>query len=246
MMPTRLGVSLAASSSHWPSVWSTRAALQPHTIKRILIDAGLEPAPERGKRTTWKAFLKAHSGAIAATDFFTVEVLTAVGLVRYFVFFVIDLETRRVHIAGIAHDVHRAWMRQIARALTDPIDGFLRKARYLIHDRDPLFTARFKEILKAAGVSTVRLPARSPNLNAYAERFVRSIRHECLRKVIPLGERHLRHLVAEFVAHYHLERNHQGIGNRLIEPPSGAHAIGPVKCRERLGGMLRYYYRQAA
>lgn len=145
-----------------------------NTSKRILLDAGLEPAPERGKRTSWKAFLKAHSGAIAATDFFSVEVLTAVGLVRYFVLFVIDLETRRVHIAGIAHDVHGAWMQQVARALTDPIDGVLKKARYLIHDRDPLFTARFKEILKSAGVNTVRLPARSPNLNAYHERFIRT------------------------------------------------------------------------
>ena len=111
------------------------------TIKRILADAGLEPAPERSKRTPWATFLKAHWGAIAATDFFTVEVLTMHGLVRYSVLFVIDLKTRFVHVAGIAHDPYGAWMEQIARNLTDAVDGFLRNTRYLIHDRDPLFTA---------------------------------------------------------------------------------------------------------
>ena len=142
-----------------------------NTIKRILVDAGLEPAPERGKRTSWKTFLKAHSGAIAATDFFTVEVVTSTGLVRYFVLFVIDLKSRRVHIAGIAHQVYGKWTEQVARSLTDPSDGFLHSARYLIHDRDPLFTCRFAEILKAGGVSALRLPARSPNLKDHASHY---------------------------------------------------------------------------
>ncbi|MBK7585055.1 MAG: transposase [Myxococcales bacterium] len=174
------------------------------TIKQILADHGIEPAPERGKRTSWKTLLEAHWGALAATDFFTVEVLTTHGLVRYAVLFVIDLETRRVHVAGIIHEAYGAWMAQVARNLTDPAVGFLRDTLYLIHDRDPLFTQEFTEILAAAGVKTVKLPARSPNLNAYAERFVRSIRHECLRRVIPLGEQHLRQIVSEYVEHYHL------------------------------------------
>ena len=110
---------------------------------------GLEPAPERGKRTSWRAFLKAHGGAIAATDFFTAEVVTSTGLVRYFVLFVIDLKSRRAHIAGIAHQVYGKWTGQVARSLTDPSHGFLRGARYLIHDRAPPFTRRFAEILKA-------------------------------------------------------------------------------------------------
>jgi hypothetical protein len=114
----------------------------------------------------WKTFLRAHFGAIAATDFFTVEVLTLGGLVRYVVWFVIDLESRRVHIAGLARHPHDAWIQQIARNLTDRVDGFLRGKRYLIHDRDPLFTAAFRATLRAAGVTCLKLPPRSPNLNA--------------------------------------------------------------------------------
>jgi putative transposase len=114
--------------------------------------------------------LKAHWGAIAAIDFFTVEVLTFRGLVRYFVLFAIDLKTRRVHIAGIIHEAYGQWTEQVARNLTDPVEGFLRNKRYLIHDRDPLFTRRFVDILEAGGVKSLKLPARSPNLNAYLTR----------------------------------------------------------------------------
>jgi putative transposase len=107
-----------------------------NTIKRTLSDAGLEPAPERSRSTSWKTFLKAHWGAVAAVDFFTVEVLTMTGLVRYFVLFVIDLRSRRVQIAGTAHQLSSGWMAQMARNLTDAGDGFLRTMRYLIHDRE--------------------------------------------------------------------------------------------------------------
>ncbi len=196
---------------------------------------------------SWKTFLKAHWGAIAATDFFSVEVLTRVGLVRYFVLFVIDLETRRVEIAGIAQQPDGEWMKRIARNLTDCDAGFLTGTRYLIHDRDPLFTEGFRDILAPSGVKTVKLPARSPNLNAYAERFVRSVKSECLAQIIPLGERHLRKAVKEYTEHYHFERNHQGLGNELIEKPiNGSGVNGVVDCRERLGGLLKYYHRRAA
>ena len=196
---------------------------------------------------SWETFLKAHWGAIAATDFFSVEVLTRMGLVRYFVLFVIDLKTRRVDIAGILPRPNGEWMRQIARNLTDCDEGFLKEARYLIHDRDPLYTRSFREILKSSGIETVKLPARSPNLNAYAERFVRSIKSECLAQIIPLGERHLRHAVREYTEHYHIERNHQGLGNRLIENPHGVVDMDSAVVRhERLGGILNYYERRAA
>jgi putative transposase len=216
-----------------------------NTIKRILGANGIEPASTRRKGMSWETFLKVHWGAIAAADFFTVEVLTRVGLVRFLVFFVIDLKSRRVRVAGIAPEPDGRWMKQIARNLTDADDGFLTGARHLIHDRDPLFTAEFREILRSSGLETVKLPAQSPDLNAYAERFVRSIREECLSRVIPMGERHLRWVIGEYVKHYHLERNHQGIGNELIEP-SGEPGLGRVACRERLGGLLRFYYRKAA
>jgi transposase InsO family protein len=218
-----------------------------NTIKRILLESGLDPAPLRKKGMSWATFLKAHWGAIAASDFFSVEVLTRTGLVRYFVLFIIDLQTRRVEIAGIVQQPEGGWMKQIARNLTDAEHGFLNGSRYLIHDRDPLFTDAFRDLLRTSGVKTVKLPVRSPDLNAYAERFVRSIKSECLAQIIPLGEGHLREAVKEYTEHYHFERNHQGLENQLIEesrdPPR---YDGVVARRDRLGGVLNFYYRAAA
>ena len=189
------------------------------TVKRILHDHGVDPAPERSRHMPWKTFLQAHWEGLAACDLFTVEVLTLAGLRRYLVFFVIELRSRRVTIAGIHPQPGGAWMEQQARNVTDPVDGCLRRARYLIHDRDPLYTRVFGEILESAGVQPIRLPPKSPNLNAYAERFVRSIKDECLTRVVPLGEGHLRRLVYEYIEHYHRERNHQGLDNQLLQRP---------------------------
>lgn len=216
------------------------------TVQDILKEHGIEPARERRKRMSWKEFLRAHWDAIAACDFFTVEVLTLGGLTRYYVFFVIELETRRVEIAGIIQQPYGEWMMQVARNLLDAEDGFLTGKRHLILDRDPLYTREFRKFLRSGGVKPVRLPARSPNLNAYAERFVLSIKSECLDKLVLLGERHLRTAVREYVAHYHEERNHQGLGSRLIKPPVNDNAAGTIECRERLGGLLRFYHRKAA
>lgn len=116
--------------------------------------------------------------------------------------------------------------------------------RYLIHDRSPVFTQEFRSTLTSAGVKPVKLPVRSPNLNAYVERFVRSIKSECLDRIIPLGEAHLRHAVHEYVEHYHRERNHQRMSNQLLAPESLNQPVGSIECRERLGGMLKYYHRQ--
>ncbi len=216
-----------------------------NTSKRILLDNGFDPIRRRGM--SWETFLRAHWGAIAATDFFSVEVITRFGLVRYFVLFVIDLKTRRVEIAGILPRPNGEWMKQIARNLTDCEDGFPNGSRHLIHDRDPLFTTSFRAILKSSDVEAVKLPARSPNLNAYAERFVRSIKSECLSQIIPLGERHLRHAVKEYTEHYHVERNHQGLDNRLLEELPGVVDMDSAVVRhERLGGILNYYERRAA
>ena len=165
------------------------------------------------------------------------------GLVRYLVFFVIDLSTRRVEIAGIAPVPNGLWMRQIARNLIDDLSGLLRGKGFLIHDRDRLFTRGFREILSGAGVAPVRLPPKSPNLNA--ERFVLSIKSECLNRMVMLGEGHLRQAIASYVEHDHTERCHQGIGNRPIAGVPKL-ASGPVARRERLGGILSHYYRKAA
>jgi len=214
------------------------------TVRRILKEHGIEPAPERRKHMPWKKFLKAHWGSIVAADFFTIEIWTRVGLVRYLVFFVIDLSTREVEIVGIAPIPDGLWMRQMARNLIDGFDGFLREKKFLIHDRDPLYTKEFRELLEKAGIRSVRLPPRCPNLNAYAERFVLSIKSECLNRMIFFGERHLRHAIDEFMAHYHMERNHQGLENRLIVADSDGSQLarGRIECRERLGGLLSYYH----
>jgi transposase InsO family protein len=217
------------------------------TIADILERHGIEPAPERSRKSTWKEFLTQHWDLIVAADFFTVEVWTTTGLQRFIVLFFIELSTRRVEIGGISAAANGLWMTQIARNLTDSVDGLLAGKRYLIHDRDPLFTPEFLGMLKEAGVESVKLPARSPNLNAYAERFVRSIKESCLERLILFGERSLRTAVQTFVVHYHLERNHQGLGNRLIQPAAGHLTnTGAIQRRERLGGMLNYYYRAAA
>jgi putative transposase len=182
-----------------------------------------------------------------AADFFTVEVWTRVGLVRYLVFFALELATRRVQVAGITSTPDSIWMNQVARNLTDVQDGFLRGKRYLIHDRDPLFTKEFREALRGAGVKSLKLPPRSPNLNANAERFVRTIKESCLDQMTSFSESSLRRAIQEFVTHYHRERNHQGLGNRLIMPSScPLPATGDIRRRQRLGGMLNYYYREAA
>ena len=217
-----------------------------NTIKAILQNHGIEPAPERGTHTPWQTFLAAHWDGLAAADFFTVEVLTWRGLVRYVVFFVMTLKTRAVEMAGITSHPDEPWMTQMARNLTDPHDGFLRDAHHLILDRDPLYTATFRNLLQDSGVTLVRLPARSPNLNAFAERFVGSVRAECLARIVPLGEAHLRAAIRAFVDHYHEERPHQGLSDELIAPKATLVGEGPVQCRQRLGGVLKYYYRAAA
>ena len=217
------------------------------TISNILREHGLEPAPQRSKRTPWSMFLKAHWDSVAAVDLFTVEVWTPGGLVRYYILFFIKLSTRRICIAGITPQPHSNWIKQVARNITDPVDGFLLGVHYLIMDRDTIFTAEFRSHLERETVKAVRLPPRSPNLNAYAERFVRTIKESCLDRMIFFGERTLWNAINELVEFYHHERNHQGLGNRLIDPPEGIGVTrGLVACRERLGGVLRYYYRKAA
>jgi transposase InsO family protein len=191
--------------------------------------------------------LKAHWDVLGAADFFSVEVWTATGLTRYLVLFVIELATRRVQIVGISAEPDSAWVTQCSRQLTDAADVFLLGKRFLLHDRDPLFSEAFRETLAATGVETVRLPPHSPNLNAHAERYVRTIKEACLNRLIFVGERSLRQAIGEFVTHYHHERNHQGLGNVLIFPASvHPRSDDRVACRERLGGLLKYYHRAAA
>jgi len=223
--------------------------LSDQTVGNILQRHGILPAPERKRTTTWADFIRAHMAVLAGTDFFSVEVLTLRGLVTYYVLFFIRLESRRVEVAGITQHPNEAWMKQIARNVSMDEWGFLEGCRYLIHDRDTKFTDSFSAIVKSGHVEPLKLPARSPNLNAYAERWVKSVKEEALSKLILFGEASLRHVLSEYLVHFHRERNHQGKDNVLLFPAATQaknRVDGSVGCKERLGGLLKYYHRDAA
>src|SRR5882762_9227375 len=174
------------------------------SIASILKENGIEPAPERDAHTRWSTFLKAHWECLTATDFLSVEVLTFKGLITYYLLFFIDLASRSVHIGGITPHPDNGWMAQVARNVTDTYDGFLRDKRYLIMDRDTKYSDAFRGIITRAGTNVVRLPPRSPNLNAFAERFVRSIKEECLNRTIFVSQASLRHAMGQYLTHYNL------------------------------------------
>lgn len=195
--------------------------------------------------TSWQTFLKAHWGAIAGADFFTTEVWTWQGLVTFYTVFVIDLASRRVQILGSTPHPEAVFMQQMVQTMTMAETGLVGAPSVLICDRDQKWSRDVRRRLGEAGVRVVRTPERAPNANAYAERFVRSIKEECLDRMIPLGGRHFRRAVAEFVEHYHRERNHQGLENELIAGDPMVDTVGCVRRRSRLGGLLTFYARAA-
>ena len=209
----------------------------------------LPAAPKRKQTTNWKDFIRAHMAVLVATDFFTVEVLTLRGLLTYYVLFFIHLESRRICLAGVTRHPNQEWMEQMARNVTMEDSGFLIHRKYLLHDHDSKYCSSFLQLIEAGSVKTLALPPRSPNLNAYAERWVRSVREECLAKLILLGEGSLRRALRHYEAHYHEERNHQGKNNVLLFPLPTQAVRGEqekVRCRERLEGLLKYYEWEAA
>jgi transposase InsO family protein len=217
-------------------------------VGNILKRHGLPPAPRRQTTTTWKEFIRTHLDVLVATDFFTAEVWTLGGLVTYDVLFFIRLGTREVHVAGVTPHPNHAWMMPIGRNLTMEQWGFLSPGQYLIHDWDGKYGPAFHQIIDVAGVTRVPLPPRSPNLNAYGERWVRSVKQECLARLILFGEASLRHALTQYVEHFHHEHNHQGKGNVLLFPTLRRDPAreGPIQCRERLGGLIKYYAREVA
>jgi putative transposase len=201
------------------------------TIASILREHGVDPAPERGKRTPWSTFLKAHWESIAATDFFTVEVVTLRGLVTHYVLFFIDLASRTVRMAGITTHPHEGWMMQMARNLTDAEEPFLRQARFLIMDRDTKYSATFRAAHTRERIEAIR----------------RSVKAEFTGRMVFFSRSSLERALTHYVAHHHEERNHQGLQNRLLKcPDRPINLDGRVGRRERLGGMLNFYYREAA
>jgi putative transposase len=222
--------------------------IRDQTVGNILKRHGIPPAPERKKTTTWPEFIRTHMDVLVATDFFTAEVWMLGGLVTYYVLFFIHLASRQVHVADMTPHPNERWMVQVARNVTMADWGFLAPGQYLIHDRDGKYCPAFQRILDEAGITRVPLPPRSPNLNAYAERWVRSVKEEALSRLILFGEHSLQQALTEYVTHFHQERPHQGKGNVvLISIPDRVSKDGsPLRCRARLGGLLKYYAHEAA
>jgi putative transposase len=220
------------------------------TIVNILRENGFDTGPKRGEGT-WSEFIKSHAETLWACDFFTKKVWTTRGLVKFFVFFFIHIDSRKIHLAGITPNPDGIWMAQQARNLCMHFGELETPPKYIIRDGDGKFTTQFDEILKSEGIKMVKIPPRSPNLNAYAERVVLSIKSEGLDNFIVFGEKHLRYLVQEYLDYYHQFRPHQSKDNlplTMAQPPTAVKGLGPedVTCHEKLGGVLKYYERKAA
>src|SRR5712692_8271266 len=216
--------------------------VSPSTIRRILFTAGSGPAPRRSG-PSWQQFLRQQAATVLACDFFTVETIS---LRRFYVLFFIELESRRVHLAGCTTNPTGAWVTQQARNLS--FTGLLDRIRYLVHDRDSKFAAAFDEVFRSEGIKVIHTPIRAPQANAYAERFVRTVRAECLDWLLIVGRRHLERVLRSYTAHYNNERPHRGLA--LLPPESsdaaGRPAAGAIERRDRLGGLIHEYHRAAA
>jgi transposase len=218
------------------------------TVGNILKRHGISPAPKRKRTVRWADFIRSHMAVMAGADFFTVEILTLKGLLTYYVLFFIHLESRRIWIAGMTRYPDGEWINQQARTATLEDWGYLNGCRYVLHDLDTKICLSFRQTMEAGNVEPIRLPPRSPNLNAHAERWVRSVKEECLSRLILFGESSLRRALQQYTVHYHEERNHQGQDNKILFPSERKVGIkeGAVGCRERLGGLLKYYQQEAA
>jgi transposase InsO family protein len=215
--------------------------LSPSTVRRLLLGNGLSPAPRRAG-PSWRQFLRQQAATMLACDFFTVETLS---LRRFYVLFFIELESRRVHLAGCTTNPTGAWVTQQARNLS--FTGLFDRMRFLIHDRDSKLTASFDEIFRSEGIRVIHTPIQAPQANAYAERFVRTIRADCLDWLLILGRRHLERVLHIYTTHYNRERPHRGLA---LLPPDSPNAnlppsAGEIKQRDRLGGLIHEYHRAA-
>jgi len=224
-------------------------AIAKSTVKNILKEHGLDPGPKRGEGT-WTDFLKRHAATLYACDFFSKKVVTLRGVVEVFVLFFIHVSSRRVHIAGMSTKPTQAWTAERAREALGFLASPAGERPILLPDHDTKFESAFDAVLRENGVRVNKVGPQAPNLNAVAERWVQTVQHECLDHFVVFGEAHLRYLLDQFLEHFHLERPHQGLGNR---PPSGAdppQALAPtsgeIECQKRLGGLLRHYQRRAA
>jgi putative transposase len=215
------------------------------TIRTILRRHGLDPAPRR-VAATWRAFLRQQATGIIACDFFTVD---TVWLRRLYVLFFIELGTRRVHLAGVTAHPDGAWVTQQARNLLMPAEE--PRPRFLLRDRDAKFTRAFDDVLRSEGIEVLITPVQAPNANAYAERWIRTVRAECLDWLLIVGRGHLEQVLRVYVAHYNNHRSHRALGLEPPDPPADLNVVrdgqpSRVHRRDLLGGLLHEYHRRAA
>jgi putative transposase len=213
----------------------------PSTVWATLKEAGIDPAPRR-TGMTWAAFLRSHARSILACDFFTVE--TAL-LRRLYVLFFIELSSRRVHLGGVTANPSTAWATQQARNLTMALPEGGERFRFIIHDRDAKFSASFDEVFQTEGVKVIRTPVRAPQANAIAERFVGTVRRECLDRMLTLSRRHLEATLRVYTNHYNGHRPHRALGMEAPAPRRHLHVVGTgppsVERRDLLGGLIHEY-----
>jgi putative transposase len=215
--------------------------VSPSTVRRILLAAGLEPVPRR-IGPSWQQFLRQQAASMLACDFFTVETIS---LHRYYVLFFIELQTRRVHLCGCTTNPTGAWVTQQARNLA--FTGLFDRIRYLVHDRDSKFTAAFDEVFRSEGITVIHTPVRAPRANAHAERFIRTVRAECLDWLLIVGRSHLHQTLSVFVEHYNRERPHRALQLQPPEPiEQSATDTAAIERRDVLGGLIHEYHTAAA
>jgi putative transposase len=212
------------------------------SVRSVLKGREIPPAPRRCG-PSWRTFLRAHAHGVIACDFLTVD---TVSLRRLYVLFFIELESRRVWLAGCTHQPSGGWVTQQARNLVIDVHERKRPLRFLIHDRDAKFTAAFDEVFRTEDVEIIRTPFRAPNANAHAERCVRTLREECLDWQLIIGRHHLEHVLREYVDHYNRERPHRALGLRPPQPAPQVMPLRPrnqtaVRRRDRLGGLIHEY-----
>lgn len=225
------------------------------TVRNILKDAGLDPCPKRDG-ATWDEFLARHAASLWQCDFFTQKVLTVKGLREVFVLAFLNVRTRRVVLSPATFHPNEAWVVRQAASFVQQARADGLRIRYVQRDRDGKFADRFDATLKRLRVEVVPSPAKAPNTQAFVERFIGSIRSECLNHFVFFGAKHLDAVARSWLAHYHAERPHQGRENELLVPPptteksatldAATFSLHDVRCRKRLGGLLKHYERVAA
>jgi len=219
------------------------------TVRNILREHGLETGPERGQ-STWQKFIRSHAETLRACDFFTKKVWTLLGLKTFCVLISIHIASRRIHLGGFTTNPDASWMGNQAKELSRHFAGLPVKPTHLIRDRDGKFVPQFDAILKEQGVEVMKTAPRTPNMNAHCERAILSIKSEMLDHFWVFSEDHLRYLLSEYLSHYHEERTHQGLDNKLLSEkaakPAAPESDSTVLCKERLRGLLKHYHHQAA